>query len=109
MIVTFKSRAAGDVIMFGNVAQRMLEIIGKDKHDAQGIVTVEQLPGAIAALRASIAADKDKRAEPAAQDDDVNDEAAHGMEGAVALWQRAAPLVELMEYSLKESQPVLWE
>ena len=107
MIITFKSRAAGDVIMFGNVAQRMLEIIGKDKDDPKGIVTVEQLPGAIAALRAAMAGDK-KSGEPSGQDDDKED-APRGMEGQVSLWQRAAPLVELMQYSLKESQPVIWE
>ncbi|MCL2657167.1 MAG: DUF1840 domain-containing protein [Betaproteobacteria bacterium] len=108
MIITFKSRAAGDVIMFGLVAQRLLEIIGKDPEDAKGIVTVEQLPAAIATLRSAITADKTRHSASAAQEDDDED-APRGMEGAVALWQRAAPLVELMEYSLKESQPVLWE
>mgnify|MGYP000361404418 CR=1 FL=1 len=62
-IVTFKSRAAGDVIMFGKVARVLLEVIGKDPDDARGIVTVAQLPGAIAALRDAVAADK----APAAQ------------------------------------------
>ena len=107
MIITFKSRAAGDVIMFGNVAQRMLEIIGKDKDDPKGIVTVEQLPAAIAALRAAMAGDK-RGGEPADQDEDKED-APRGMEGRVSLWQRAAPLIELMEYSLKDDQPVIWE
>ncbi|MCX9155664.1 DUF1840 domain-containing protein [Niveibacterium sp. 24ML] len=106
-IITFKSRAAGDVIMFGKVAQAMLELIGKDPLDARGIVTVAQLPAAIAALRQAAAADKarapldDEEADPA--------DAPRGMGGPVALWQRAAPLIELMEYSLKEEQPVIWE
>ena len=46
MIVTFQSQAAGDVIMFGDVARRMMEIMGKDPSD-KGILTVEQLPDAI--------------------------------------------------------------
>ena len=41
MIVTFKSRAAGDVIQFGEVAKRLLGIMGKDPEAAQGIITVE--------------------------------------------------------------------
>jgi hypothetical protein len=48
MIVTFKSAASADVIYFGDVAKRD-GIDGRGCH--QGIVTVEQLPAAIAALR----------------------------------------------------------
>lgn len=108
MIITFKSRAAGDVIMFGNVARRMLQIIGKDPEQAKGIVTVEQLPAALSALRDAMAADKAAARDTQAGDQDEA-EAPRGMEGPVALWQRAAPLAELMEYSKKESQPVIWE
>ena len=61
MIVTFKSAASGDVIMFGDIAKRMMELMGKNVTD-QGIVTVEQLPDALAQLRAAVAADKANRA-----------------------------------------------
>lgn len=108
-IITFKSRAAGDVIMFGKVAQLMLELIGKDRNDARGIVTVAQLPDAIAALRKAAEADK---ARPLAEEPDADadtKESPRGMGGTVALWQRTAPLIELMTYSLKEEQPVIWE
>lgn len=108
MIITFKSRAAGDVIMFGKVAQRMLQIIGKDPNDPRGIVTVEQLPAAISALRKAMEADKATHKDPVDSDHEEAD-TPRGMEGHVALWQRAAPLVELMTFSLKESQPVIWE
>jgi hypothetical protein len=47
VIVTFQSPASGDVIMFGDVAQRMMKLMGKEPTD-KGIVTVEQLPEAIA-------------------------------------------------------------
>lgn len=108
MLITFKSPAAGDVIMFGQVAQTLLEVMGKDPKDARGIVTVAQLPGAIAALRAAIAADKARgNGEPAKDEDD--EDASRGMAGTVALWQRAAPLLELLEYSLKDDKPVIWE
>ena len=42
MIVVFKSKASGDVIMFGDVADNMMRAIGKEP-TPQGIVTVEQL------------------------------------------------------------------
>ena len=57
MMITFQSQAAGDVMMFGDVAKQMLKIIGKEPADA-GIVTVAQLPAAIAALKDAIAADR---------------------------------------------------
>jgi hypothetical protein len=43
MIITFKSKASGDVIMFADVAERLMLIMDKDK-TPQGIITVEQLP-----------------------------------------------------------------
>ena len=39
MIVTFQSPASGDVIMFGDVAQRMMKLMGKEVTD-KGIVTL---------------------------------------------------------------------
>ena len=61
MIVTFSSKAAGDVIMFGDVAHRLMDIMGKIR-GPEGIITPEQLPDAIARLRAAIVADKEAQA-----------------------------------------------
>jgi hypothetical protein len=108
MIITFKSPASGDVIMFGDVAHRLMEIMGKEAGD-KGIVTVEQLPDAIARLRAAIAADKAQRAGTA--DEDLPHSEAAGGESKrdyVTLAQRAAPLLELLEWSLKKKKPVTW-
>ena len=49
MIYKFKSQAAADVIMLQANGEQMLTIIGKAPA-AQGIVTVAQIPVAIAAL-----------------------------------------------------------
>lgn len=108
MIVTFRSRAAADVIMFGDVAKRLMELMGKEPAE-QGIVTVEQLPDAIARLRAAIAEDKAAHAGPR-EEDLPETEAAEGSgrRPYVALAIRAIPLLELLEYSLKEKTPVVW-
>lgn len=108
MIVTFQSPAAGDVIMFGDVAHRMMELMGKEV-SAKGIVTVEQLPDAIARLRAAIEADKAKRA--TLTEDELPDfEIGEGgiKRPYVSLSQRAAPLMELLDWSLKKQKPVVW-
>jgi hypothetical protein len=111
MIVTFQSPASGDVIMFGDVAQRMMKIMGKDATD-KGIVTVEQLPDAIARLKAAI--EEDKRQRAGLQEDDLPQTEPAGSGSAkssrpfVTLTQRAVPLLELLEWSLKKKKPVVW-
>ena len=104
MIITFRSAAAGDVIMFGDVAKHMLEIIGKPFED-KGIITVEQLPAAIAALRAAIAADKVQRAGITEEEPQPGESR---IDRPVSLAQRAVPLAELFEWALKKNKAVTW-
>lgn len=101
MIYKFKSKAAGDVIMLGPNGDRVLELIGKDRAP-QGIIEPQQMPGAIAALLAAVAADDAARAAPADADD-----AASKPEG-ISLRQRAWPLVEMMKRAQAENEPIIW-
>lgn len=112
MIITFQSPASGDVIMFSDVAQRMMKLMGKDATD-KGIITVEQLPDAIARLKAAIEEDKQQRA--GLQDEDLPQTEPDRSRGSAAsarpfvtLTQRAVPLLELLEWSLKKQKPVVW-
>lgn len=98
MLVTFQSDAYGDVMMFGDVARQMLEIIGKDSAE-RGVVTVEELPAAISKLRAAIGADT----RPVRQTAVIDEE-----EASISITQRALPLLALFEHSLKDEVPVLW-
>jgi len=108
MLITFQSAAAADVIMFGDVAQRLLTVLGKDTSTAAGIVTVEQLPGAIAALRRAIDEDKRHHGKDEGPADDEDQEAPRGMAAPVSFYQRAWPLLEMLEYAQKEGKPVTW-
>jgi hypothetical protein len=107
MLIIFKSKAAGDVMMFGDVAHSLMEIMGKAVTE-KGIVTVEQLPEAIARLKAAVAQDKAER--PAVDHDELVYEQTPegGKREAVSLARRAVPLIELLEYSLQEKVPVTW-
>ena len=108
MIVTFQSKASGDVIMFADVAHRMMEIMGKEIGD-RGIVTVEQLPDALARLKAASAADREQRQDQAEEDLPQFEVSADGRRRPyVSLAQRVAPLAELLEWSLKKKVPVVW-
>jgi len=102
MIVTFKSKAAGDVIMFGDSAHALMKVMGKSV-DRTGIITPEQLPGAIAALKAAI---EESRSQPA-PDEEVEAEKP-AMTQHVSLAQRAIPLLELLEWAQKKNTPVTW-
>ena len=48
MLFEFKSRATGSVVMTADVGKKVLPLIGKSP-DPQGIITVNQMPAAIAA------------------------------------------------------------
>ena len=105
-MIVFRSDAAADIMMFDDVARRMMDIMGRE-FSTRGILTVEQLPEAIARLRAAIA---DGRARHAGEYDQPETEAVHGggQRAYVGLGQRAVPLVEMFEYSLKAGKPVMW-
>lgn len=102
-MIIFQSDASGDVMMFDDVAHRMMDLMGKE-HSVRGVVTVEQMPECIARLKAAIAEDRAK-ARGQAQDDEGEET---GVAARVSLAQRAIPLVELLERSLEREKPVLW-
>lgn len=102
MLYKFKSQAAADVIMLQPDAETLLKIIGKSP-GAQGIVTVQQVPAAVAALRQAIAAQKQAANAPAAQKKQARDE-----EDDVSLERRATPFIALLERSAAEGKDVVW-
>lgn len=110
MLFIFKSDADGDVIMFGDIAKKLVEILGKDPQDAKGIVTVEQLPDAITRLRAAIEEDRARQRGQVEDDDEdaEQDPDKSGMAAPVNLAQRAWPLLSMLERSQKEGVPVVW-
>ena len=105
-MIVFRSDAAADIMMFDDVAKRMMEIVGRE-FSTRGIITVEQLPAAIAKLRAAIAED---RAAHAGEYDRPELEEVPGAprRAYVGLAPRAIPLAEMFEYSLKAEKPVMW-
>ena len=102
MLITFKSHACGDVAMFESNGKDMLRLLGKNPSEVRGIVTVDQMPAAIGALEAAIAADR-----ATGTTGDEGDSQDGGRE-SVRLFQRAAPLLEMLRLSLKNDVPVTW-
>jgi len=110
MLITFRSAACANVIYFGDVAKRLMQFMGKESADA-GIITVDQLPAAIAALREAIADDKQNHRRLLDQEEGETEyeTAPNGASRPrVSLTQRALPLLEMLETSQREEKPVLW-
>jgi len=103
MIYKFKSQAAADVIMLQANGEQMLSIIGKEPA-AQGIITLAQIPAAIAALQAAIevheAAEAKRREHPGLVVEVEGD--------SVMLRQRATPFIDLLKTSAQVGKDVVW-
>ncbi|HQY37972.1 MAG TPA: DUF1840 domain-containing protein [Giesbergeria sp.] len=110
MLYKFKSRATADLILLEPHGRRLLQAMGKEPA-AQGIVTVAQIPAAIAALEAAVAADDRRRAE-AAQADEVDEaneaQPSDPAQDTVTLRQRAAPFLDMLRRSAADGQDVVW-
>jgi hypothetical protein len=104
-MIVFRSDAAADIMMFDDVAKRMMEIMGRE-FSTRGIITVEQIPDAIARLREAIAADR--AAHAGEYDRPELEEAPGGKRAYVGVAARAVPLAEFLEYSLRAEKPVMW-
>lgn len=102
MLILFKSSASADILTLEKNGREMLAALGRDPEITQGIVTVEQLPEAITRLRAAIDTDLHQR-----RDNEKTKDFEH--ERAIGFSQRGLPLLDLMQRSLAEKVPVIWE
>jgi hypothetical protein len=102
MIYKFHCKATGDVIMLGPNGDRMLQILGREP-SAKGIVEAADMPAAIAALQAAVAADEAARAQAtgSAPGDASRPE-------AVPLRSRVWPMVEMFNRAHAADEPVVW-
>ncbi len=89
MLVRFESNVAGEMLMFADVARRLLLAAGKEC-TARGVILAEQVPEIVARLRAAVEAARARETNPDAA---AEDEAANP---AVTLGQRAQPFIELL-------------
>lgn len=103
MIYEFKSRATGTVVMTRSVGETILDIIGKAPAP-QGIVTVEQMPAAIAALDRAVQAARALPAEPPDPEDPEGRDDAR----LPTLAQRAYPFVEMLKAAHRAGKDVTW-
>ena len=102
MLYKFKSRSAPDLIMLEPHGRQILQIIGKTPGPT-GIITAAQIPAAMAALQAAVAAD-----EALTDAQEPTDGEAGVRPGTVPLHQRAAPFLEMLRRSVAQEHDVVW-
>lgn len=105
MLYRFKSQATADVVMLEANARQLLDIIGKAA-GPQGVVTVDQMPAAIAALESAVrneGAHAHNHDALAAEDHDTDAERQH-----VGLHQRATPLIRMLKEAHEGGKDVVW-
>lgn len=112
MLVTFKSKAAAEVLMYEEHAKRILDLLHKDVK--RGVITSAEAPAAVAKLEAEIA---ESRLHPTSEEMRRDVLAHHGEEGDdneheqvehVSFATRAYPLLEMLRAAHKENRDVMW-
>jgi hypothetical protein len=102
MLVTFSCPVYADITMFGDVAVRLLKMMGHSGTVPSAIVAAD-VPAALERLQAAIAAEGDGP-EPRESSHDAEDD-----EPAVSLRHRALPLIELLNAAAKAECNVMWD
>jgi Domain of unknown function (DUF1840) len=101
MLVTFSCPAYASITMFGDVAIRLLKLMGHSG-TVPGALLAEDVQAALERLEAAVEADNPSP-EPA--------EPAEGADGepVVSLPHRALPLIELLKAAAKAKCDIMWD
>lgn len=111
MLVTFKSKAAAEVLMYEEHAKRILDLLHKDVK--RGIITSPETANAIATLEAEIAKSKLHPESEEVQGDvtmhhDESDDDEHEPPELVSFATRAYPLLEMLRAAHRSGDNVMW-
>ena len=100
--------------MFRETAEKIFKVIGKPL-GIRGVLTPEELTAAIAALKTEMEKEKEYLKAVREREDklfkegkDLDEEKKPSIEQPVYFTQRAYPLLEMFELSLKDDTPVVW-
>ena len=101
MLVTFSCPAYANITMFGDVALRLLKLMG---HSATvpGALLAEDIPAALQKLETAVETDRQlQQSEPPDPGEDG--------EAPVSLSHRALPLIELLKAAARANSNVMWD
>ena len=99
MLITFKTKSYANIMMFGDVAQKLLKMMDYGVSVPGGIIA-QDLPQALSNLQRELESIVDV-VEPAGD--------AEQDQPAVSLHTRAMPLIELLQSAIADQNNVRWE
>jgi hypothetical protein len=112
MMITFKSKAAADVLMYEEHAKRILDILHKDVK--RGVITAAESAIALATLESEMAGSRAHQASDDVQHDvrrhhgEAGDDHDHEKMQFVSFSTRAYPLVEMLRAAHQSNHDVMW-
>lgn len=109
MLVVFHSKAAAEVLMFGQHALPILKAAGKPYTDTlpeRGVIKHEDLERAIRGIEEAMALETESEF---SDDRDDNDSRTHPISQPVSFRRRAFPLLAMLRLSMEHDADVIWE
>lgn len=100
MLVTFSTHAHENIIMFGDVALRLIKMMGHSGVVPSAILA-KDVPQALEKLKQALAVEKTPMPTKPAHEDGDDDE--------VSLLHRAIPLMDLLKDAIKHEGDVMWK
>ena len=94
MLITFKSKVGSKVTLFGDVAKKLISMMGITK-GVPGAIKAEKVPAALKNLQHHIELSKQQN---------ENDS-----EADISIALRAAPLINLLKAAITANSYVMWE
>jgi len=101
MLVTFSCPAYADITMFGEVAVKLLKMMGHSG-EVPSAFLAEEVPAVLERLEAALKTDIQVNPSEASNENEDEDQ-------KVPLSHRALPLIELLKASAKEECNVMWD
>lgn len=111
MLITFKSKAYPNVMMYQDHAKRILDLLHKDAE--RGVITAEEAPNAVKLLENEIEESRKHQATDEMEQDvkahhgEVED-AEHEPIEVVTFSTRAFPLLEMLRAARDQQTDILW-
>lgn len=104
MLITFKSKASADIVMFGDVALQLLKLMGHSGTVPSAILA-EDIPAALEQLKHALAAESTNVVLHPRNDTKQDDPD----EPTVSLTHRALPLIEMLTAAAAARCNVMWD
>lgn len=101
MLVTFKSKAYEDITMFGDIAIKLIKMLGHSG-TIPGAILADEVPLALSKLKEAVSKNKPLHNQVSTEEDDDDSD-------VVNLSQRAFPLIEMLTHAAKAHSNVMWD